>query len=254
MNAIVQYVVNSSTLEVSWIKITNATQDSFIMSIDSRVTGTGPMSSTMSAMELDMSGPGGAFGRLRLPEIKTKSTGTQVEVRDQMIKITNMEAFKAFVKALIQDESLILRLENGHATIKALFANAKIIYAKDIHLKGMNGPKTIMVKTEGHGKNFTNVMRSTNPSPVEMDLGTLNESIVNANGKKIAEQTGTVYLMRGETDFVMAGSVTGVAAEGDARIVGLSVEEDNWNNLTIPYLNTATTVTEKFIAFCKTNA
>lgn len=223
------------------------------MSIDSRVTNTGPLSSTMSEMDLDMAGPAGVFGRLRLPQVITKSTGTDVIIADQEIKISNMEAFKAFVKALMQDEALILRLENGHATIKAFMMRANIIYAKDVHLKGMHGPKTVMVKTKVDGKTFTNTMKATNPSPVEIDLGTVKQDIVNGKGEKIADQKGKVYFMRGETEYTMSGSVTGVAYDGEAMILGLGVEEDNWNNHTIPFLNTPTTVTDEFKNLCKTS-
>jgi len=60
------------------------------MSIESRLTGTGPMSSTIAQMEVDMIGPGGLFGRLRLPEIKTKSGGTTVQAHDQTIQIIDV--------------------------------------------------------------------------------------------------------------------------------------------------------------------
>jgi hypothetical protein len=206
----------------------------------------------MSAMEVDMAGPGGAFGKLRLPEVITHSSGTTVTVTDQEIKITNMEAFKAFVKSLMQDETLILRLENGHATIKAFLLRSNIIYAKDVHLKGMNGPKTLMVKTEGDGKAFTNTMKATNPSPVEIDIGTMKMDVVNGKGEKIAEQKGKLYLMRGETEYTMSGTVTGIAADGEARAIGLGVEEDNWNNQTITSLNTPITLTDEFTTLCKT--
>jgi hypothetical protein len=207
----------------------------------------------MSEMELDMAGPGGVFGRLRLPQVITKSSGTDVKIRDQEINISNMEAFKAFVKALMQDEKLVLRLENGHATIKALFTKSNIVYAKDVQLKGMHGPKTVMLKTEVDGKEFKNTMKANNPSPVEMDVGTLKQEILNGKGENIAEQKGTLYFMRGETEYVMSGTVTGVACDGEARVVGLGVEEDNWNNLTIPFINTPTTVTDEFANLCKTS-
>ena len=162
-----------------------------------------------------------------------------------------MEAYKAFVKSLMQDESLTLRLENGHATIKAFLLKASIIYAKDVHLKGMHGPKTIMVKTEVEGTTFRNEMKANNPSPVEIDLGTVKQSILNGRGEKIAEQKGKVYFMRGETEYVMSGTVTGMAPEGNARISGLGVEEDNWNNQTIPFLDTPVPLTDEFIDLCK---
>ena len=149
------------------------------------------------------------------------------------------------------DESLTLRLENGHATIKAVLLKANIIYAKDVHLKGMNGPKTVMTKTEVDGKRFTNTMKASNPSPAEIDLGTVRFDIRNGSREKIAEQKGKVYFIRGETEYVMSGTVTGVVPEGEAQIVGLGVEEDNWNIQTIPFLNTPTTLTDEFITLCK---
>lgn len=102
------------------------------MSLICHVSNTGPLSSTMSEMDLDMGGPSGAFGPLHLPVVITKSTGTTVTVTDQLIKITSMAAFKSFVKSLMQDEALVLRLENGHTTIKAFLLNANIVYAKDV--------------------------------------------------------------------------------------------------------------------------
>lgn len=206
----------------------------------------------MSEMELDLRGPGGVFGRLKLPVVNTKAAGTDVQVRDQLIKITNMEAFKAFVKALMQDESLVLRLENGDATIKAFMMKAKINYNKDMHLKGMNGPKIEMVKTEVDGNTFKNTMKTINPSPVEMDVGTMRQEILNGKGEKIAEQSGPVILLRGESEAVMTGTVTGTASEGEARVVGLGVTEDNWNNITMPYINSPLAITNEFAAVCKT--
>jgi hypothetical protein len=223
------------------------------MSIDSRVTNTGPIGATMSAMELDMSGPGGVFGRLALPEVQAKSSGTDVIVTNQTIQITNMEAFIAFTKAIMCDEALVLRLENGNATVKAFLLTANIIYAKNVHMKGMNGPRTTMLKTEilDGGKEVRNTMRAVNPSPLEIDLGTVRYEIRNGKGVKIAEQKGKIYFGRGETEYVTTAIVTGVAAEGDARIIGLGVEEDNWNNETIPFLDAPVTLTGEFVALCK---
>jgi hypothetical protein len=102
-------------------------------------------------MTVDMVGPTGIFGRLVLPEVKTKSGGTDVLIPDQEIKIVSMDNYKAFVKSLMQDEELVMKLENGKGTIKAMMMTANIVYHKDVKMKGMNGPKTVMVKTEKEG-------------------------------------------------------------------------------------------------------
>jgi hypothetical protein len=223
------------------------------MSIDSMVANTGPVSATMAAMELDMAGPGGVFGRLQLPEVITKSSGTEVKITEQEIKVTNMDAFVAFNHAIMNDESLILKLENGKTTIKAFIMKANITYAKDVHLKGMNGPKTIISKTEvsADGKSFTNTLVATNPSPLEIDLGTAKQEIRNGKGEVIAEQKGKVYLKTGETTYTMSGTTTGVPADGEVKIVAMGVEEENWNNLTLTSFSMPVTPPQEFLALCK---
>jgi hypothetical protein len=113
-----------------------------------------------------MIGPGGLFGRLRLPEIKTKSGGTASQVHDQTIQIIDMEAFKPFVKSLMTDESLVLKLANGKTTVKAFMTKTPILYSKDIHLAGMAGIKSTITDAEINGdKTFTSTVRVSNPSP-----------------------------------------------------------------------------------------
>jgi hypothetical protein len=217
------------------------------MSIDSMVRNSGPVSATMAAMELDMAGPGGVFGRLKLPEVLTKSSGTQVKIDDQLIKVTNMDAFVAFNHAIMNDENLVLKLENGKTTIKALMLKSNITYAKNVHMKGMNGPKTIISKTEvsADGKSFTNTLVATNPSPLEIDLGTVKQEIRNGKGEKIAEQKGKVYLSTGETTYTMSGTTTGFPADGEVKIVALGVEEESWNNLTLTSFSMPVTPVEE---------
>jgi hypothetical protein len=148
------------------------------------------------------------------------------------------------------EEELIMRLENGHATIKAFMFSANIIFKKEVLLKGMRGLKTIMTKTESNGLEFKNTMISINPSPVEIDLGTVMHEIRNDKGVKIAEQKGKVYLAHGESTYTMAGVTTGEAAEEVAMVIGLGVEEDNSNNSMVVHLNTAVTLTDEFVALC----
>ncbi|CZS93932.1 uncharacterized protein RCO7_08082 [Rhynchosporium graminicola] len=235
MNAITQYIVNNSKLELSLIKITEATPDTFLMSIESRVTNTGATSSSISAMELDLVGPEGAFGRVNLPVIKTNSAGVDVNIASQTIKITDKTAFKAFVTAVLRNEDLVLQLKNGKGTVKAMLGlSAKIDYNKDCALKGMNGPKTSILKTEVlGGQRYRSTMRVINPSPLELDLGTIKQEIRNLDGSVIAVQQGKMYLLRGESEYVVEGMVVGKALGKDVKLVATGVEENNWHNETI---------------------
>src|SRR4051794_31385001 len=123
----------------------------------------------------------------------------------------------------MQDESLVLRLENGQTKLRAMMMTSTITYAKDVTLKGMNGPKTILTKTEPEGSGFKNTITCINPSPLEIDLGTVKYEIKNSKGERIAEQQGPVYIKRGEFAYTMTGTVTGVAPDGEAMISGLGV-------------------------------
>ena len=224
---------------------------SFLMTIESRVTNTGPFGATQSSMTVDMVGPTGIFGRLVLPEVKTKSGGTDVLIPDQEIKIVSMDNYKAFVKSLMQDEELVMKLENGKGTIKAMMMTANIVYHKDVKMKGMNGPKTVMVKTEKEGDEFKNTMLTINPSPLEIDMGTVHYDIRNEDGVKIADQSGKTYITRGESTSIMVGKTTGEAPGLQAKLIGVTVDDDNWHKETIGYLDTTTTLTEEFVNMCK---
>jgi hypothetical protein len=219
------------------------------MSIESRLTGTGPMSSTIAPMEVDLVGPGGVFGRLKLPEIKTKSGGTTVQVHDQNIEITDMEAFKAFVKSLMGDKSLLLKLANGKTTVKAFMMKTSMLYAKDIHLTGMDGLKSIITDVDINGDGaFTSTVKVRNPSPVELDLGTTKQDIFNAGGEKIAEQGGKMYLLRGDSSYKMKGRVTGRITEETATILGTGVEEDTWLDQVLAYYQGPVTLPRALIS------
>ncbi|KAL2074899.1 hypothetical protein VTL71DRAFT_8679 [Oculimacula yallundae] len=251
MNAITQYIVNNSKLEITRIMIKDATVDTFIMSIESRVTNTGPTSSTLSSMEVDLVGPLGAFGKLTLPIIKTSSSGTDVNIASQLIKITDKKAFKAFVTAILRDENLVLQLKNGKGTVKAMFGmSTSIDYNKDCHLKGMNGPKTSILSTEVVGEGYRSTLRMSNPSPLELDLGTLKQEIRNVDGSLVATQQGKAYLVRGDTDYVVEGKVVGKAAGKEVKLFAVGVEEDNWHNETITAFEEPVVLTPELVSLC----
>jgi len=238
MDAIVQAILNLSKLEVSLIKIEDATPDSFMMTIESKVTHTGPVSATQSPLPVDMIGPQGVFGKLNLPEVKTKSSGTFVNISPQLIKIVDHVAYQAFVKSIQLDEKLTLRLDNGEGTIKALGMKSKIVYRKNVELMGMNGPKTELVKTVATDGGFKNTIKIYNPSPLEIDLGENTFEFVDEAGQVIAEQSGRLDIPRGESYHEVVGSVKAKTASGKINLVGKDVEKVSWLKDTIKYFNT----------------
>ncbi|KAK1986682.1 hypothetical protein LZ30DRAFT_685214 [Colletotrichum cereale] len=247
MDAITQAILNRSKLEVETIQISNPTADSFVMSIVSRVTGTGPMGATMSPMTVDMMFNGGCFGKLDLPEVKTKSGGTEVVVRDQVIKILDHNVFKAFVKAIMCDEKLVLHLDNGDCSIKALGMSAKVKYAKDVAIIGMGGPKIAQVNSQERGGGFVNTMKVYNPSPLEIDHGVSMFELRNESGEVLAELKGNLKIVKGDFETTFQGSLNkGAKASDKARMVGVGTQESNWCNETIKFIDVPFSVSPQF--------
>jgi hypothetical protein len=218
--------------------------------MEAKVQGVGRFSAVLSAMTVDMVGHTGIFGRLNLPKVKVKNGVADVAITDQVIQIVDMENFKAFVKALIQDEELVLRFENGKGTIRFMLMTLNVTYTKEVRLKGMNGPKTIITKTELDREGFKNTMLILNPSPVEIDMGLVYYEIRNEEAVKIAKQWGSTYITRGESTSRLTGKTTGGNPKGEARLVAIDVEDDNWHKETIKYLDMSITLSEEFSTIC----
>jgi len=250
MDAIVQAILNRSKLEVTLIKITDATADTFVISVESKTTETGPLGATLSPMTVDMIGPGGAFGKLDLPEVKTSSKGALVNVTNQTVKILDLQAYNAYTKALQLDEKFTMSLDNGAGTIKALGMKSKIVYKKGVTFLGMDGPQSSILKTEilGDGQ-FKNTMKIVNPSPVEIDLGSAVFEIKNAAGEVLAEQTANVFIVRGETIYQATGTVKQKGNVDRVSLVGVPASkagtclEETLRNFNVPITLTPELIT-----------
>ncbi|OAA57822.1 hypothetical protein ISF_07063 [Cordyceps fumosorosea ARSEF 2679] len=229
MNAITQAILNKSKLEIELIKITNATHSSFVMSLKGKATKIGVATAIISEMTVDLVGPQGAFGRLNVPSIKMGSLGATITIVDQLINIIDMGAFQAFVAAIMKEEDLTLRLENGHATVKAMGMKSIIVYHKVLHLKGLKSLQSTLVKEEvGTDGVRSSTISLMNPSQFEVDLGTVVYEVQDKNGKRIGEQKGATYVPRGASSLALCGAVTGEVLGGETRFVGVDVEEENW--------------------------
>lgn len=200
----------------------------FLMSIKSKLTKIGITTAHMSEMTVDMVGPGGVFGRLDIPPAKIGRTGADIIIADQVVQILDMTAFKAFVTSIMQDDELVLRLDNGHCTIKALGRTASIVYAKDIPLKGLKSLKVNVIQTEPEDGGYKNTMLMVNSSPFEIDLGTVQYEVLDEDGAVIAKQKGSSYISRGESKASVTGPITGKTSKSQVRFIGVDVDEDNW--------------------------
>lgn len=210
------------------------------------------MGATMSPMVVDMVFNDQPWGKLQLPEVNTKSGGTDVIVQEQEVKITNQESFRAFVKALMLDEELVLVLDNGdcHITAKVMGwpLKSNVTYKKKLIIKGMRGPKLSLVDTTAD----KNTMKVYNPSPLEIDHGVSMFDIVDADGQVVAEEKGQLNIVRGDFDSTLGITfkpgkkvVTGTKL----RLVGKGTEKDSWMNDTLKYINSEFEAKDQFSSF-----
>jgi hypothetical protein len=219
------------------------------MSIKSRVTGTGPISSTMSPMTVDLTFNGACFGKLNLPEVRTSPSGADVVIENQDTEVLDMAAFKAFVRSLMVDEKLVLKLDNGNCTITAFGLTAHCVYAKEVQLVGMNGPKVQMASTTASRDGISSTMTIFNPSPLEIDHGISMFEIQNDKKEALAELKGDLKIIRGDFESTMQGAIKkDVATAGTARLVGKGVEEMSWCNDTVKNIDVAFQLTPEFTA------
>lgn len=194
------------------------------MSLQGRATKIGVATATISEMTVDLVGPRGAFGRLDVPAIKMGSLGADITIIDQMVTIIDMEAFKAFVQAMLQDEDLTLRLENGKTTVKSMGMKSSIVYSKVIHLKGLKLLQASLKQVEQKADGTKSTIVIVNPSQFEVDLGWVIYEVQDGEGNRIGEQRGATRVRRGESSLKLHGTVSGMVS----KYVGVDVEEDNW--------------------------
>ncbi|KAI8955966.1 hypothetical protein F4801DRAFT_183550 [Xylaria longipes] len=228
--SLVDTIVRNSKLSITLLRISNVTEVSFHVSLEARITKTGPASATISPMTLELCGPAGHFGKVTLPAITTQAYGTEVVVTNQLVRIIDKEALKAFIRDVIQNGSVVLSLRNGVTFITALsMGSREIIYEKELELPGMKGPvvsvhaasivqnpqlagsptsanitpsnatplnssitSASISSTTGpsSGNTVSIVFHVANPSPFEISFGTCSFDIQSHEGKLLAELKG----------------------------------------------------------------
>ncbi|KAH7157088.1 hypothetical protein EDB81DRAFT_412921 [Dactylonectria macrodidyma] len=234
MSSVLQCLVNPPKLEVSRIKLTYVSEDTFTMAIESRITGTGPISSTISPMVLDLTFNDFAFGKLALLEVRTRFLGTRVVVQEQNIAITDATTFRAFVRSIMVDNDTSFQLDNGTCTVRALGVTAHCNYTLDVPVQAMRGPRATlrMLSRSNEGDDgITITVRVRNPSPVELDHGVCAFELRNDKGECMAELSGQLKIVRGQFDLNLHGTTrTGVAPSDKVRLVGVGEGASSWCN------------------------
>ncbi|TRX92676.1 hypothetical protein FHL15_006350 [Xylaria flabelliformis] len=250
--SLVDTIVRGSKLSISLLRISSVTEDSFHVTLEARLTRTGPVSATIAPMTLDLCGPAGQFGKVTLPAITTQAYGTEIDVTSQPVKIIDTEALKAFIRNIIKNDSVVLSLRNGETFITALSLGPReVLYEKELELSGMKGPivkvnaaSIVQAPQVAGTSSIPNVMPSNvtpfntslttasisstagsssgntisvvfhvaNPSPLEMSFGTCFFDIQNHEGKLLAELKGRLDIRRKHFQATFQGNVNRAVA------------------------------------------
>lgn len=201
-------------------------------------------------MTMDLSGPGGIFGRLQMPELKLTPTETKIDIVRQRIQITDINAFLELSRVLTQEKKTQMSLVNGVGTVKILgYFSFPIKFQKTCEVIGMDGPRTEFINASPDGRSVT--AKIYNPSPLEMDLGDAVFECKNAEGRVLATQRGAIRIMRGESEHVVSMEINApedMETVGDIstlRMVGKEVTGDSWLSRGIQHYDVELPVSEE---------
>ena len=220
----------------------------YTIKIANHVSGTGPVSSTVSAMELDITFDGKVFSRLQLPEFKTQSGGMELVVPTQRVHITDMETYMNYVKAVITSKETKFELANGVCKVKALGITAKCDFRREFSIAGMNGPDGEILDVRREDEDVIMTVKCLNPSPVEIDQGIVIFELRNEDKECMAELRGHVQLVRGEFDVVLRGRTKpGVKPSKKMTLQGVGAEEKTWRAQTAKFVEVTLDMRPDFV-------
>ncbi|RFN46401.1 ubiquitin-protein ligase (hul4) [Fusarium flagelliforme] len=236
VDTFVKHLLDTAKLQSTRFKISNATKDSFCLTIQGRLVETGTISSTIDAMEASLSFNGFRFGKVRFPQIQTSYWGTNFVIQEQRIDISNHATYCAFVRSLIVDEETCLQLDSKECTIRALRASPTCGIRLDMPLQAQNGPHLTLKKVSRSAKDVRMVLSLSYSGQVEMNYGSCLFVLRNGPGEILAELKGELNISKSQKELVLHGIVKyGVIPSQMVRLIGVAVEEDeeSWLSKTI---------------------
>ncbi|KAF5661083.1 ubiquitin ligase (Hul4) [Fusarium heterosporum] len=194
MDTVVQRLLNLAKLETTQFKISNVSKDSFDLTIESRLIGTGIISSTIHATDVNLSFNGYNSGKMMLPQIQTSFWGTKLVVWEQRVYITNHTVCHAFVRSLIVDDNTSLQLESKRCTVGALGTSSTCDLHLDIPLKAMGRLHVTLKKLLRADKSITTGFNLNYTGPIEIDYGHCLFEFGNGSSETLLEMRGDLKM------------------------------------------------------------
>ncbi|KAH9038716.1 hypothetical protein EDB85DRAFT_2072661 [Lactarius pseudohatsudake] len=187
VRAIAQHVVDASTLNVDRVVIAQPSNTSFSLRLDGWVAHTGIFSAQIVFTQpLRVSWVNGTeeiqIGRFTLEPLKAKKKRAFLNQTTEF-SVTDQEAFGRFTQHMITASNFTWRLRSDQLNARALKfpVSKRLSFKKDLTLKGINSFEGNVVLKEFQlpsdspegGINFISVNTLTNPSPFQLNLGTV---------------------------------------------------------------------------------
>lgn len=95
------------------------------------------------------------------------------------------------------------------------------------------------------GGKFKNVLKITNPSPLEIDIPQSTFQYIDETGITIAEQYGNLPIVRGISYHDVTGEVRAKNPRGKLRLVGTDVAQTSWMKETIKFFQSEIVMTSE---------
>ncbi|EIW52711.1 uncharacterized protein TRAVEDRAFT_134842 [Trametes versicolor FP-101664 SS1] len=188
VHAIAQHIVNVSVLNVDRVAITSPTNNTFALRMDGWVSHAGIFSAKIDFREplsvgwVNSSGDVVHLGSFQMNELTVKSKRAYIN-QTVPFNIEQEDAFAQFTQTMITQQNFTWRLTSNELSVQALkFPRANgLNFNKDLTLNGMNNFdenielfdfKLPSDAPEG-GINFIAVTGLNNPSPFDVNLGTV---------------------------------------------------------------------------------
>ncbi|KAG0211539.1 hypothetical protein BGX28_007763 [Mortierella sp. GBA30] len=179
---VAQKIVDGSTLAFSTISITEPTNTTMVMSMEGSLGNAGPFHATVSYPEpIQVYYKDTLLGSMDPLPDTTASDGSGTITGQSRFTITDEEAFSAFSRNMLGDESFAWTLKSK-VQIRAMGRTIKDLNLnKEIRLLGMNGfPQVEIISfnlpsdaANGQGINLAIDTGLMNPSPIGVTLGTV---------------------------------------------------------------------------------
>uniref|UniRef100_A0A1D1Y3R8 30S ribosomal protein S2 n=1 Tax=Anthurium amnicola TaxID=1678845 RepID=A0A1D1Y3R8_9ARAE len=229
IKALIQKLINNSTLSVSSSDISHIKTKSFVAHLEGAIDGTGPIPADISFPSgVKVSFEDNELGLLLLPKISTSNGGAKFD-EDVDFKITDIEQFTKFSGAMLanKDFTWSLLADDVVVSIPLLeFTGLKL--DKEVTLKGFNGLKDIKPKSfkvtgpskQGVGVALEIVNTINNPADIGINLGSI--TFVVESNKIVfgdASSSGVKLSPRKSVDVKLAAEI--LQTKENAKLIGL---------------------------------